>query len=615
MRRHATNINVGLRWVREGVPRSQILARGRATQDTREGAMSGTYLITSYHDKDQVKAFGARWDPARKQWYVPPGRDVEPFSAWLPQGTTVPVPDAPMTLNKAPLHASTDLALRRMGIPLSQLLSGVAHAVADAFAEGVWTLVEVVDTRIRNGHVYLEVSERDVHGVIAAKATAVIWASQAGRILPGFQQATGVELGAGIKLMVHARPVFKAQYGFSLEIDGIDADYTLGDLEARKREIRERLQREGLFELNRLLPSPWDYRHVLVIAPEGGAGLGDFRAEASRLDDNGVCKFIYAYSRFQGEGAAAEIQLTLRSALTQIRLNHPWLPDAVVIIRGGGAVNDMAWLNDYALVRYICELEIPVLTGIGHERDGTVLDEVANLRFDTPSKVIGGIEQTIVNRAREAKGLFDHIAQTGLRQIEHTRRNMASTFLALESSARHELTRARQESTELLSEMKLDAIYSVRTASETSQRQINETYYLAQQQLSMAKREVPALMVEINSEARQALRTATVQSDSEWRFISERAIADLRRQRDAVNRVMGDTAIMAKKSPVEARDRSQALMREIAGQGPEKTLRRGFTLVRNAAGHAVTSSLATDTDIFIQFRDGQRAAKLKEPYP
>ena len=78
---------------------------------------------------------------------------------------------------------------------------------------------------------------------------------------------------------------------------------------------------------------------------------------------------------------------------------------------------------------------------------------------------------------------------------------------------------------------------------------------------------------------------------------------------------MGDTAIMAKKSPVEARDRSQALMREIAGQGPEKTLRRGFTLVRNAAGHAVTSSLATDTDIFIQFRDGQRAAKLKEPYP
>ena len=99
-------------------------------------------------------------------------------------------------------------------------------------------------------------------------------------------------LSADRKLLVRARPVFKPQFGFSLEIDAIDSDYTLGDLEARKREIRERLQQEGLFELNRQLPQPWDYNHVLVVAPEGGAGLGDFEAEASRLEAHGISKLL-----------------------------------------------------------------------------------------------------------------------------------------------------------------------------------------------------------------------------------------------------------------------------------------------------------------------------------
>ncbi|NIC39899.1 exodeoxyribonuclease VII large subunit, partial [Aquabacterium sp. A08] len=94
-------------------------------------------------------------------------------------------------------------------------------------------------------------------GVVIAKSNAAIWANQAERILPAFEQATGAQVGPGIKLLVRARPVFKPQYGFSLEIDAIDADYPLGDLEARKREIRERLQREGLIDQNKALATPW----------------------------------------------------------------------------------------------------------------------------------------------------------------------------------------------------------------------------------------------------------------------------------------------------------------------------------------------------------------------
>ena len=233
------------------------------------------------------------------------------------------------------------------------------------------------------------ISERNASGVITAKASAVIWSSTAAVILPQFASATGAQIGPGIKLLVRARPVFKAQFGLSLELDAIDSDYTLADLEASKREIRERLRGEGQFDLIRQLPAPWDYNLVLVIAPEGGAGMGDFQSEASRLQALGICRFVYVHSRFQGDGAAAEIRRALLGALACMGTGDEdaeTLPDAVAIIRGGGAINDMAWLNDYALVRAACELEVPVLTGIGHERDNTVLDEVAISASTRPPK-------------------------------------------------------------------------------------------------------------------------------------------------------------------------------------------------------------------------------------
>src|SRR5690606_11350616 len=140
---------------------------------------------------------------------------------------------------------------------------------------------EVLNARMSNGHVYLELSERDASGRVLAKANGAIWASTAARILPRFEAATGTQIAPGIKLLIQVRPTFKAQYGFSLEIVDIDPDFTLGDLEARKREIRARLQQEGLFARNKALPAPWDYQRVLVLAPQGAAGLGDFQAESN----------------------------------------------------------------------------------------------------------------------------------------------------------------------------------------------------------------------------------------------------------------------------------------------------------------------------------------------
>lgn len=574
--------------------------------------MNGTYLTSSFKDKDRVKALGARWDPAQRQWCVPDGLALTPFAEWLPAGGVASL--SPSTalidpdLDKAD---SRSLSAAPRGIPLSQLLGGVAAAVSQVFRAGVWTLVEVVDTRVRNGHVYLEVSERDGNGVVVAKASAAIWASTANRILPEFERVTGAQIGPGIKLLVRAKPVFKAQFGFSIELDAIDPDYTLGDLEARKREIRERLQREGLFELNRQLPSPWDYNRVLVVAPEGGAGLGDFQAEARRLVSLGICQFEYAHSRFQGDGAAGEIRMELLGAVERLAREDVKL-DAVAIIRGGGAINDMAWLNDYALVRAVCELEVPVLTGIGHERDNTVLDEVANIRFDTPSKVIVGIERVILQRAQEAKGLYADVIRDATRAMDTTRRTVVQSFTAIESGARQELARSRTEASELLADVKLQAAQTIRAASETTERQMNDLRRLAADQVAQAKREVPAKLAEIRADARQTLQTARAGIEGERSFVLDRAAADVRYMADAAARTFEDTSVLAQKTLADARANTQALMREIAGQGPAKTLGRGFALVRDQDGHAVTSAASTETQITIQFRDGLRTAQLEQ---
>ena len=129
--------------------------------------MDNIFLDTPFKDKDKVKALGARWDPALRKWYVPEGTDLQAFAAWLPAAETASLPAA-LPTRLVPGRVATDLAVPGRGISLSQLLGGVAQAVSQAFTAGVWTLVEVLDARLRGGHVYVEVSERDAAGTVLA---------------------------------------------------------------------------------------------------------------------------------------------------------------------------------------------------------------------------------------------------------------------------------------------------------------------------------------------------------------------------------------------------------------------------------------------------------------
>lgn len=566
--------------------------------------MADIFLTTSFKDKDKVKSLGARWDPGERRWYVPDGIDLAPFAPWLQDSAAVALLIQPaasagaLSTHTGPdgwagdltvsSTSTTALTVQRKGMRLSQLLAGVAQAVSQAFKAGVWTLVEVVEARLSSGHVYVELSERGADGTVLAKANAVIWASTASRILPEFERATGAKLAPGIKLLVRAKPVFKPQYGFSVEIDAIDPEYTLGDLEAKKREIRTRLRHEGVFEDNRRLPQPWDYNAVLVVAPQGAAGLGDFQAEADRLQRGGICHFVYATSRFQGEGAAAEIRAALLDGLDTWRGKGAGGPDAVVIIRGGGAVNDLAWLNDYDLARCICELDLPVLTGIGHERDSTVLDEVANQKFDTPSKVILGIEQTIRARVNEARQSFEAVVRTATRATQGLAREIDQLNAATTAGALRHLTTARQTTAGLLSEVQLGAVRSVQQARAQTNEHHGEIRHLVVQQVAAARQAVPAQLATVLDRAAQATQD----------------------RREAVERGLANVADGARRGIADAATQSEALVREITGQGPDKTLARGFALVRSAQGKTISGAaqVPSGAAIEIEFHDGRLPA-------
>jgi exodeoxyribonuclease VII large subunit len=573
--------------------------------------MANTFLTVPFKDKDAAKSLGARWDAAQRQWFVPEGRELAPFALWLPAGA-VPASNSDVV---SILDEPAALALPvKKGVSLSSLLAGVSRAVAQAYQAGVWTLVEVVELRANGGHVYLEVSERDAHGAVLAKARAIIWQSTASAILPAFERATGAQLAPGIKLLVWARPVFKAQYGFSLDIDAIDPAYTLGELEARKRDIRAQLQAEGVFAANKQLTPPWDFNAVLVVAPLGGAGLGDFQAEADRLQSLGICRFTYALSRFQGEGAPMEIRHALQEALGQGTGIGATPFDAVVIIRGGGAVNDLAWLNDYGLARLICDLPIPVMTGIGHERDSTLLDEVAHTRYDTPSKVIAGIEQRINQRVGEVKANFAQVSNLAARASQAAKEQAGKLEMTVRSEALRHLAQGKQGASEHLAAIRMDAMQGVRSAAEQSRVALQAVKTQVAAQLAGARRDVPALWSQIALGSAHALRTACTENAALKDGILERTRQDATRARQVSCNALDTVSDSAKRLVRSAATDSQALLREITGQGPEKTLQRGFAIVRSQSGKPLTrvSQAMDGAAIEIEFQDGRVAATTEK---
>ncbi|MDR2691600.1 MAG: exodeoxyribonuclease VII large subunit [Dysgonamonadaceae bacterium] len=268
-------------------------------------------------------------------------------------------------------------------LTLSQLNNSLASAVKDAFPETYWVMAETSDVRVSNRHCYLEFVEKNpLTNAIIAKARGRIWANVYETLQPCFEQATGRRFDSGLRVLVKVAVDLHPVYGYGLTVYDIDPAYTLGDLQTQRQAILRRLEEEGVLTLNKELEIPALPQRIAVISSSTAAGYEDFLKHLAGNRFGYVFYPLLFPAIMQGEQTEASII----AALNKI-FEYRDLFDVVVIIRGGGATSDLASFDSYLLAANCAQFPLPVIIGIGHERDDTVLDFIANHRAKTPTAV------------------------------------------------------------------------------------------------------------------------------------------------------------------------------------------------------------------------------------
>lgn len=279
-------------------------------------------------------------------------------------------------------------------VGLHALNSQISACIEEIFDEPIWVSAEIVSlNRNRTGHCYLELIEKLPDGAIVAKARATIWSALYGRISAYFQQVTGMPLAAGMTVALQVEVVFHPNYGFSLNVKDINPQFTLGNRLMQRTQTIERLQKEGVFDMNKELALPTITRRLAVVSAQTAAGYGDFMKELGQNAWNFTFQVTLFPALMQGDAAEASIIKALHE-IAQVQQDF----DAVVIIRGGGAVTDLDCFDAYQLAYTVTQMPLPVVVGVGHDRDVSVLDMVAAVSLKTPTAVA----QFMVQRLADA---------------------------------------------------------------------------------------------------------------------------------------------------------------------------------------------------------------------
>ncbi len=269
-------------------------------------------------------------------------------------------------------------------IKLSELNGWVKRVINDAFPDKIWVIGEISEMKVnRNGHCYLNLIEKDeATDTVTAQARATIWSYTFRMLRPYFETTTGQILIEGIKVLVNVTVEFHELYGYSLNILDIDPTYTIGDMTRRRREIINRLINEGVADMNKELEFPLVPQKIAVISSETAAGYQDFNDHLIRNPSG----YIFYTKLFPAVMQGLQAESSIIGALDRIYEYEDFF-DVVVIIRGGGSQLDLSCFDNYNLAYHITQFPLPVITGIGHEKDNTIADLVAHTRLKTPTAV------------------------------------------------------------------------------------------------------------------------------------------------------------------------------------------------------------------------------------
>ena len=325
-------------------------------------------------------------------------------------------------------------------ISLYELNNRIKQTLKASFADSVWITAEITEVQLnRSGHCYLQLADkREQEDSIVATARGTIWAFTFRTLRPYFETTTGRQLEKGMKVLLNVEVVFHELYGYSLNIRDIDPTYTLGDMARRRREILLQLEEEGVLTLNKELEMPVLPQRIAVVSSATAAGYGDF---CHQLKHNSGGFFFYT-ELFPALMQGNQVEESVLAALDCINARISEF-DVVVIIRGGGAASDLSGFDTYLLAAACAQFPLPVITGIGHERDDTVLDSVAHTRVKTPTAAAELLIQRVGEAAERLEELSVRLQQGAYTLLEQEQRRLVTMQARIPALVHRKLSEAR----------------------------------------------------------------------------------------------------------------------------------------------------------------------------
>lgn len=329
---------------------------------------------------------------------------------------------------------------------LGELLAYVEQVICHGIPGNVWVKAELAAINDRR-HLYFELLET---GDEQAKCRATLWANKRYKLESKLKKATGQGFVVGMQVYLFCSVEFHIQYGFSLSIEDVASEVAIGEASLQYQAMRQQLIAEEIYHQNHRLPLPTDIYRLAVISPSQAAGLEDFRQEIDPLTARGLLDMNYFQATFQGQAAARE----LLTALSAAKEEHQSTPlDALVILRGGGATVDLAWLNQLEIARAVATFPVPVITGLGHNRDNTLLDEVAAIRSDTPSKAAQWLTNLLRQSTERAAADYQQIVQVGKHILQDSQQLSQQQKERIEQAAQQVVQQAEKDSQNLLQQL------------------------------------------------------------------------------------------------------------------------------------------------------------------
>jgi exodeoxyribonuclease VII large subunit len=318
--------------------------------------------------------------------------------------------------------------MEKQSITLYQLNKSIKASLNEYFTDSYWIIAEIAQVKENfSGHCYLELIEKEQNGEkIIAQAKATIWSYTYRILKPYFETSTGRKLTEGLKVLINVKVEFHELYGLSLNIIDIEPSYTVGDLALKKKEVIDKLIAEGVFEMNKQLAFPLVPQRIAVISSDTAAGYEDF---TKHLVNNqyGYKFFIKLFPAFmQGDKAEQSIIESLDLVYNDIKKF-----DVVTIIRGGGSQSDLSCFDSYWLANHVAQFPLPVITGIGHEKDESVVDMVANTRLKTPTATAAFIIDKIVDFEAHINEMEHQVVTIAQAIIDTEQNRLEKTYITL----------------------------------------------------------------------------------------------------------------------------------------------------------------------------------------